>query len=248
MENGAGVTTQAARPGPLLVFVGVLLCLALGAAGWKTYSAFSAARERDRAAEVEALALTATVGGGAALDQALLGRVRTNFTLALLDSQQQYDLAAAALTNPPVLDMALVKNRADLQARAEAVRRLIKAARDMREFAENTPEIYRRELEKHKLPPQAREADLKRFAAEIAAVNPTIIALRRAQVRRAEALLRLVLLLDGAWGRWDYRPAQQDLSFKQAKDMDAYNMTYEEFNALSKEAQSLKDQLKTRTP
>jgi hypothetical protein len=166
----------------------------------------------------------------------------------LLDFQKQYDLAADALTNPPVLDIALVKSRADLQTRAESVRRLIKAARDLQQFAENTPEIYRRELEKHKLPPATREADLKRFTDEIAAVNPTIIALRRAQARRAEALLRLVLLLDEAWGRWDYRPARQDLSFKQAKDADAYNVTYEEFNALSKEAQSFKDQLRTRAP
>ena len=79
------------------------------------------------------------------------------------------------------------------------------------------PEIYRQELRRHKLSPEAREAELQQFMGAMAAVNPTIIALRRAEVRQAEALLRVVLLLDETWGRWEYRPATRDLSFKEAE-------------------------------
>ena len=150
--------------------------------------------------------MTASVGGGAALESALLGRAGRNFTLALGQSQSRYDSAWAALTNPPVLDMALVRSRADLQARAEAVRRSVNAARDLRDFAENTPEIYRQELQRHKLAPSAREEELQKFAGDLAAVSPTIIAMRRAQVRAAEALLRLVLRLEASWCRWEYVP------------------------------------------
>ena len=160
--------------------------------------------------------------------------------------RQRYDAAWAPLTNPPVLEMAPVKSQGELQARAEAVRRLISAAKDLEEFAKNTPEIYRQELRKHKLSPEAREAEWQQFMGTLDAVNPTIIALRRAQVRQGEALLRVVQALDESWGHWQYRPATRDLGFTDAKQADAYNLAYQEFNEISGQAQGLKAQLRTR--
>jgi len=227
---------------------GVLLALMLWLAGFLIVDARRAAGAREKAAELEARQLTASVGGGAALEKALEANASRNFAAGLQALQKRYDSAWAALTDPPVLDMAPVKSRGELQARAEAARRVIKAAKDLEEFAENTPEIYRQELRRHKLSPAAREAELRQFMEAIAVVNPTIIALRQAQVRQGEALLRVILLLDETWGHWEYRPATRDLSFKMPEQMDDYSVAYQQFHAASGEADSLKKQLKTRNP
>ena len=230
------------------VIIAELLALALVAAGVIIYNAGQSARDSQRAAEQEAQQLTASAGGGAALESALLDRAGRNFTLALRESQSRYDSLWAALTNPPVLDMALVRSRADLRARADAVRRLVSAAKDLRDFAENTPEIYRRELQRHKLSPSARETELQKFAGDIAAVNPTIIALRRAQVRATEALLRVVLRLEASWGRWEYVPATRELHFQDPQQADDYNLACQEYSVLTEKARSLQELLKPGKP
>jgi len=139
-----------------------------------------------------------------------------------------------------------VKSQGELQARAQAVRGLIRAATDLQEFAKNTPDIYRQELRKHKLSPEAREAEFQQFMGTLDAVNPTIIALRQAQVRQAEALLRVVQALDDSWGHWQYRPATRDLGFTDAKQADAYKLAYQEFHEISEQALAFQSQLRTR--
>ena len=242
-EGGPGILARALAG---VAINGVLLALMV----WLGCSMISgtrrAAAERESKAELEARQLTASVGGGAALEKALLAKASQNFAAVLRLLQSRYDTAWGPLTNPPVLEMALVKSRADLRARAEAVRRLVSAAKDLEEFARNTPEIYRQELERHQLSPEARAAEQQQFVGALTAVTPMIIALRQAQVRQAEALLRVVLLLDDNWGRWEYRPASRDLTFKEAKQADAYQLAYLEFNQRSGEARRLQEQLKNR--
>jgi len=244
-EGRQGILAQALAG---VALDGVLLALMLWLTGFLILDARRTARERENAAELEARQLTASVGGGVALEKALEAKASQNFAAVLRALQQRYDAAWAALTNPPVLDMALVKSRGDLQARAEAARGMIKAAKDLREFAENMPEIYRQELQRHKLSPEAREAELRQFMGDMAAVSPTLIALRRAEARQGEALLRVILLLEKTWGQWEYRPATRDLNFKEPSSADDYSLAYQEFNAISEEARSLKNQLTTNKP
>ena len=231
-----------------VVLGGVLLGLMLWLTCFLISDAQRTAKERDANAELEAQQLTAVAGGGAALEKALKAAASQNFAAALRALQKEYDTAWAAMANPPVLDMAAVKSRGELQARAKSVRRLITAAKALREFAEKMPETYRRELRKHKLSPEAREAELRQFMGDMAPVNPMIIALRQAQVRQGEALLRVVLALDETWGLWEYRPATRDLGFKETKQAEDYNLAYQEFHQISEETQSLTQQLRTRGP
>jgi hypothetical protein len=224
---------------------GVLLGLMLLLTGYLIYDAQRKARAMENAAELEARELTARVGGGAALEKALAANASQNFAAALRQLQGRYDDAWAALTNPPVLEMAAVQSRAELQAREEKVRRLIQAAKNLGQFAENTRDIYEQELQRHKLPPASREAELRQFMAEIAPVNPSIIALRRAEVREGESLLRVVRLFEQNWGRWEYRPATGDILFKKPELEDAYNVAHQEFDEVSRQAQSLKRQLRS---
>jgi len=224
---------------------GVLLGLMLWLTGYLIYDAQRKARAMENAAELEAREWTARVGGGAALEKALANNASQNFAAALRQLQGRYDAAWAALTNPPVLEMAGVQSRAELQAREEKVRRLIQAAKDLGKAARNTRDIYEQELRTHKLSPEAREAELEQFMAEIAPVNPSIIALRRAELREGESLLRVLRLFEQNWGRWEYRPATGDILFKKPELADDYNVAHEEFDEVSREAQNLKRQLRS---
>ncbi len=228
----------------------VLNGLLLGFMVWLTCflirDAQRTAAERDRQADLEARQLMARVGGGEALEKALLENANANFTFDFQGLQKKCDAAWAAVTNPPILDMGLVKTQADLRARAETARGWISACRDLSEFTGQMPEIYRRELLRHKLPPEARAAGLQKFVDALAPVNPTLLALRRAQVRQGESLLRVVQFLDQTWGRWEYRPATHDLSFKDAREAEDYNLAYKEFDEISGEARSLQGQIKNR--
>jgi hypothetical protein len=228
----------------------VLNGLLLGFMVWLTCflirDAQRTAAERERQANLEAQQLMARVGGGEALEKAIMESANENFTLDFQGLQKKCDSVWAAVTNPPILDMERVKTQADLRARAETVRRWISACQDLREFTEQMPEIYRRELLRHKLPPEARAAGLQKFVDALAAVNPTLVALRRAQVRQGESLLRVVQLLNQTWGHWEYRSATHDLSFKDAKMSDDYNLAYKEFDEISGEARSLQEQIKNR--
>jgi hypothetical protein len=221
--------------GLLLVFMVWLTCFLVR-------DAQQTAAEQER----EARQLMARAGGGAALEKALLENANGNFALDFQALQTRCDSAWAAVTNPPILDMGLVKTQADLRARAEMARRWISACRDLSEFTGQLPEFYRRELLRHKLPSEARAASLQKFVDALAPVNPTLVALRRAQVRQGESLLRVVQLLDRTWGHWEYRPATHDLSFKDARMTDDYNLAYKEFDEISSEARSLQEQIKNR--
>jgi len=226
----------------------VLLGLTLFLTGYLIYDAQRKARATENAAELEARELTARVGGGAALEKALTANASQNFALALRQLQERYDVAWVALTNPPILEMAGVNSRAELQARAEKVRRLIQASTKLKDFAEHTPDIYGQELQTHKLSPAAREAELQRFIGALAPVNPTIIALRRAELREGESLLRVVRLFEQNWGLWQYRPGTGDILFKKPGLADDYNVAYQEFDETSTQARNLKRQLRSGAP
>jgi hypothetical protein len=221
--------------GLLLVFMAWLTCFLVR-------DAEQTAAEQER----EARQLMARVGGGEALEKALLESANENFAFDFQALQKGCDSAWASVTNPPILDMGLVKTQADLRARAETARRWISACRDLSEFTGQMPEFYRRELLRHELSPEARAAGLQKFVDALAPVNPTLIALRRAQVRQGESLLRVVLLLDRTWGHWEYRPATHDLSFKDAKESEDYILAYKEFDEISGEVRSLQEQIKNR--
>ncbi|HXR07288.1 MAG TPA: hypothetical protein VN765_08155 [Candidatus Acidoferrum sp.] len=244
-EGRAGILGRALSG---VVLNGVLLGFMLWLTGFLIRDAQRTAAERERQADLEVQQLRARVGGGAALEKALMDNANESFTLDFQELQKRCDAAWKALTNPPVLDMGLVKTQADLRGREEAARRWIGACQDLGEFTEKMPEIYRRELLRHKLSPEARAAGLQKFVDALAAVNPTLIALRRAQVREGEALLRAVQLLDRTWGQWEYRPATHDIFFKDAGQADDYNLAYKEFDGISSEARNLQEQLKPRGP
>jgi len=143
------------------------------------------------------------------------------------------------LTNPPVLDMAPVKSREELQAREELISEFITASEDLRDFCANAPDTYRRELLRHKLTPEARDASLKQFVQRVQIMNPTILALRKADVRRGEAMLKLVTFLEANWGQWNHDPAINKLRFQESKLADDYNRANHELEIISTETMRL---------
>jgi hypothetical protein len=226
-------------------FVGITLnVLFLGLTIWGAVFAASIIAERDKAAEDEAAAVRAKVGDGEALQKQLAANADGDYKESLLDLQKNYERAGAALTNPPVLDMALLKSKEDLQTREEIVREFIAASKDMRDFCDNAIETYRQALLNHKLTPETREASLKAFIQKVQGVNPTIMALRRADVRRGEAMLNLLTYLEDNWGQWEYRPEKKQLRCKDTKVLDGYNRANQELNDAYAEIARLQAEVK----
>jgi len=90
--------------GLLLVFMAWLTCFLVR-------DAEQTAAEQER----EARQLMARVGGGEALEKALLESANENFAFDFQALQKGCDSAWASVTNPPILDMGLVKTQADLR-------------------------------------------------------------------------------------------------------------------------------------
>lgn len=209
-------------------FVGITLnILFLGLTIWAAVFAASMIAEttrlRDKAAADEAAAVRARAGDGEALQLQSATNATSAFVANALELQKKYEKAGAALTNPPVLDMALVKGKEDLQTREVVVQEFIAASKELLDFSNNSTEAYRQELLNHKLTPEIREACLKAFIQKVQGVNPTLIALRRADVRRGEATLNVLTYLEDNWGQWEYRPETKRLRFKDTKLLEGYN-------------------------
>jgi len=201
-------------------------------------------RMRDKTATDEAAAARAKVGDGEALQKQLAAYADSAFVANVGELQKKYQMAGAALTNPPVLDVALMKSREELQTREEVIREYITASEDLRDFCDNSIEAYRQELLNHKLTPETREASLKTFVQKVQGKNPTIMALRKADVRRGEAMLKLLTLLEANWGKWEYGPKTDRLQFKETKLSDDYKHAYQELQDVSAEVVRLQAKAK----
>jgi hypothetical protein len=212
-----------------------------------TLFAFSKLHEansaRDEAAEKEAEEVRKRVGGGEALEKQLSSYADMSFAGRVAELQRTYQNAAKGLTNPPVLEMSSVKSTNDLSAREEVILEFVTASRELLNFSKNASEIYREELSKHKLSSQAREAQLKQFEASTHDLNPTIVELREADVRRGEAMLRIIRLLEANWGKWEYKPAAKGVEFQTAGAAKDYSNATELLDNTTAEALSLQQRL-----
>ncbi len=199
---------------------------------------------QNKSAENEAEKVRARVGGGEALQKELASYADQAYVADILELQKKYQTSGAALTNPPVLDMTLVKSKEDLQARKEVIIEFITASKDLRDFCERAPDFYRQELMKHKLTPETREASLKKFVQSLKGKNETIAALREADVRRGKAMLTPIMLLEANWGKWRYIPETGHLRFQGAKLSDDYNQANQELKDINTEIMRLQAEAK----
>jgi hypothetical protein len=195
-------------------------------------------------ADAEADKARARVGGGAALQKELAAYADRAFGAQVLEVQKKYQASAVALTNPPVLDMAGLKGKEELQARVEAIREFIAASKELQDFCENALDTYRDELSKHKLTPETRDALLNKFVQKVQPVNRVIIALRKADVRRGEAMLKLATFLETNWGKWEYDSEKDRLRFQETKLSDDYSRANQELEKINAETLRLQAEAK----
>lgn len=188
-----------------------------------------------RMAESEAAMMRAKVGNGDALQKQLANEADRTFVAKAFELEKNYQIAGAELSNPPVLDMALVKSKEDLEARKKVVSEFIRASKELQYFCDSATDAYGRELLKLDLTPEARDASLKKFIETVQGMNPTIKALRKADVRRGEAMLKLLTFLDASWGKWEYSLKTHRLQFNVVKLLDDYNRCNQELKDASKE-------------
>jgi len=174
---------------------------------------------------------------------ALRDSLTAEFGLKVKELVRKYQSTGTALINLPVLDMAPVKSREELKVREKMIGEFIAASKALQDLTEHGTELYQQELLKHKLPRTLREASVKIFAESFsAASNPQNIPRRQAEVRRGEAMLKVVTILDGAWGQWELLPATQKLEFKHPTQAAEYNAAVKEFSQANEESLRLQRQ------
>jgi len=214
---------------------GLLLCLVIVLSGASTYL-------WELTAKLKAQIASAAQETNAKV--ALLQAVSQEFGSKMKDLAKKYESSWAALTNPPVLDMASVKSREELKVRREMVDEFIAESKALLDIAEHGTELYRQELLKHDLPRELREAGVKGFAQSFSNSNTrTLIAMRHADVRRGEAILKVVNLLEETWGQWEHLPATRKLQFQDAAQAAEYNAAMKELNQATEETLGLQRQI-----
>jgi uncharacterized membrane protein len=169
--------------------------------------------------------------------------LNAGFELEVKKMQSRYQSSWAELTNPPVFDMSSVKNRGDLKVREQKIGEFVAACNALLELSENPGEAYRRQLLGQHLAPETRETLVKAFTESLAGKNPQILALRQADVRRAEALLKAVTYLDAKWGQWEYVPDTKQTRFKDRAAAAEYESVLKEFSVAAHEVTSLHQQM-----
>jgi hypothetical protein len=178
--------------------------------------------ERVRA-EDEAVSVRAKFGEGVAYDREVAKYITLNFKGQLGEVTQKYQLAGTLLTNPPILDMAGVNSVAELKIRGELLTDYIIAARTLRDFCKSSIAIHRYEVDRHVLSSQTRQKILNDFERHTEELNPTIVAMRDAELRKCEMVLKVVQHLEKNWGRWTWDSAEGTLAF----DNDSHAKSYQ---------------------
>ena len=67
--------------------------------------------------------------------------------------------------------------------------------------------------------------------------------MRHADVRRGEAILKVVNLLEETWGQWEHLPATRKLQYQDAAQAAEYNAAMKELNQATEETLGLQRQI-----
>lgn len=214
-----------------MVLNGLLLCGAMVLTGYAIYAAELTAWDKRQEASANQKF------------EAELNAVQASFSARLKELQGQYYSSWAALTNPPVLDMAGVKNLEDLKGREKKVAAYIAACNAFLQFSENPAEAFQQELMKQPLHPKTRERMLNDFTNRISGKTPQILALRQGAVHQGDALLKAVTYLDTTWTQWNYVSATKQIQFKTTAEAEKYEHDLKDYYAASDEMPKLKEQV-----
>jgi DNA polymerase III gamma/tau subunit len=202
------------------------------------------AKRRDSTADEEAQKTRLRVGEGAALEKELASYAARGFAGKVIELQKRYQTSGAGLTNPPVMDMSLVRTKEDLEERKETISDFISASEELRNFCEDAPSFYREELLNHKLSPQAREASLKQFTQSLRGINGAVVALRESDVKRGKIMLSIIELLKDNWGKWQYKPELDGVQFQNLATSRDYDRVLKHLDEAVAEEMRLQNRVK----
>lgn len=157
-----------------------------------------------------------------------------------------YITAYVALTNPPVLSMALVKEKADLEARKKAVLACIAASQELEAFWESAPARLEEELSRAKLSPDVRKEYLQHFVRSAKLDKPESLKYRKADVLLGQAVLDYLNLLEQNWGKWSYDPRTESVRSTDGQFMENFTRDMGKIAELKSELKQLKKQLREK--
>jgi hypothetical protein len=155
-----------------------------------------------------------------------------------------YNTASAALTNPPVLSMALVREKADLEARKQSVLACIAASQELIAFGESAPARLEKELSRANLSPDVRKEYLQHFIRSTELDKPETLKIKKAVVLFGQAVLNYLNLLEQNWGKWTYDPKTETVRSTNGQFMDNLTRDWEKITEVKSEIKQLRKQLK----
>lgn len=165
----------------------------------------------------------------------------------LIETMDRYRSASAALTNPPVLDISLIKTREDLEVRMLNVSNYINVCREVREVTKYRMSMFAQQITRPEITEEDRNIAMRAFEEKYVSANSTVIQLREVEVRLGHAISRMLGNLDDNWGKWEYDAKDDMIKFKGSSLPRQYVQAKNDFDEANSEFIRLQEEVRKLT-
>lgn len=184
-----------------------------------------------------------TVSQNASGPTALLAKASKGYLETLQPLATNYDASLKALLKPPLLDMAGVDRREQLQARKQLVQNFLAANDRLEAFVTNRAKLYRQALEKAAVPAEYIETALNSKSFTGFQENDLTRRIREDDRRMGTAMLGMIEVLNTSFGRWKYNAERKKVEFDEPAALDKYIVFRDELEIASQDQKKLQAKL-----
>jgi len=156
---------------------------------------------------------------------------------------EPYTTAMQRLQSAKVLDFGTIRARADIESRRGLVRAFVAANEGLRKFVESGPAVFAEETAKVVLTEDQRAKLVSRFELGFGRTQPLNLKIRAADAELAGAILGVLNLLDGQWGRWRFDMRTQSVRFSDRQAAQTYQAFTRQLQAAAAEQSKLQQQM-----
>ena len=154
-----------------------------------------------------------------------------------------YQKVLARMQARPVLEMAGVTQKQDLQPKRDLVGEFLVANEKLTKTIASSEALYESELGKAGVPPDHKAAALKGFRKRAQPRNVIMMKIRETDKQLGEGMLELLSLLETHWGIWKVDQAANVIRFDDEPVGDKYNSYLELLDTISTQQSDLQREL-----
>ncbi|HAV61699.1 MAG TPA: hypothetical protein DCY13_04955 [Verrucomicrobiales bacterium] len=158
---------------------------------------------------------------------AFMGRIQTETVKFAVHGQ--------ALRDAEVLNAATATNRLVLADRRKIVEQFRTANEQLHTLLKQSEELFIEELDHHQLPASFRREVLRGMRTGLSHTQPPSLKIRATDSQLADLFTGVLDLLDQHWGRWQYLPDEDVISFEDDSVGEAYAELLEEIDRVVEE-------------